>query len=62
MEAVFSPFIIFMLSFMSLLNDDVVDNQNIAHKCLLNTDSELNALLGYASYIILLLPSHTSTK
>lgn len=56
MEAVFSPFIIFMLSFMSLPNDDVVDIQNIANKCLFNINFELNDLLGYLSYVILPLP------
>lgn len=38
--AVFAPFIIFMLSFMSYPNDDVVDVQNIANKCLFKTNFE----------------------
>lgn len=57
MEAVFSPFIIFMLSFMSLPNDDVVDVQNIVNKCLFNTKFDLSAFLGYLSYVIFSLPS-----
>lgn len=56
--AVFSPFIIFMLSFMSYPNDDVVDVQNIANKRLFKANFELSALLGYLSYVILSLSLH----